>query len=199
MSSSTSRRAILAGAAMLPAASLPALASSGPAQAATTPPPDLIERFVRVRAWYLDNNKREKLSSDEVDRRFYAATGLTGDQWRDIDYNDPRRRELVSVRSKIYRQVESSDDEAESEQLCDERWSVAEAMFAHEPQNVVDLAWQAEAYLLADLELYQPPEATADRLIRTIFQHIRTLAALPQPDDPLGALSINIAQEEVQS
>ena len=77
MATTTSRRTLLVGASMLPVASLPALAGSAPAQAATTLPPDLIDRFVRVRAWYLDNYKRAELLSDEIDRRFYAVTGLT--------------------------------------------------------------------------------------------------------------------------
>ena len=72
----------------------------------------------------------------------------------------------------------------------------------HKPQTVVDLAWPAEAYLLADLDIFSfaPDSATSDRLIRTFFHHIRTLGALPQPDDPLGALSIEVDSDEaVQS
>lgn len=199
MATTTSRRTLLVGASILPVASLPVLANSAPAQAATTLPPDLIDRFVRVRAWYLDNYKRAELLSDEIDRRFYAVTGLTRDQRREIGYDDPRRRELAAVHKKIWVELGGDDEEDECEKLGEERWAVAEAMFEHKPQNIVDLAWQAEAYLLADLELYQPPEATADRLSRTLFQYIRTLGAVPQPDDPLGALSINIAREEVQS
>ncbi len=141
MTTTTSRRAILAGAAMLPVASLPALASSGPAQAATTLPPDLIERFVRVRAWYLDDVKREKSQSDEVDRRFYAITGLTDEQRRDLDRDDPTWRELDAVHTKICNEVMGNlDEDAEGDALWYERWSVAGAMFEHEPQNVVDLA-----------------------------------------------------------
>ena len=66
-----------------------------------------------------------------------------------------------------------------------------------------DLALQAEAYLVADLEMLSERTdlCTSDRLIRTLFGHIRTLGALPQPDDPLGALSLDICSdgEEVQS
>lgn len=198
MTSTTSRRAILAGAAMLPVASLPALAGASPVQAATTLPPDLIERFLRVRAWYLDNYKRGELHSAEVGRRFYAATGLTSDQWRDIGYDDPRRRELDAIHKKIYHEVPVAyDEEAEGVELGDERWSVAKAMFEHEPQNVVDLAWQAEAWLLADLELFSDDsDASSDCMHRALFRHIRTLGGVPQPDDPLGALSI---REAVQS
>jgi hypothetical protein len=46
----------------------------------------LIERFVRVRAWFLDNNKRNRAWSDEIGRRFYAATGVTKDQYREMNY-----------------------------------------------------------------------------------------------------------------
>jgi hypothetical protein len=74
---------------------------------------------------------------------------------------------------------------------------------AHKPQTFADLAWQAAAYLMADLDLlsFAPDSSTSDRLIRTLFRHIRTLGALPQPDDPRGTLSLDIGSdgEAVQS
>jgi hypothetical protein len=36
-------------------------------------------------------------------------------------------------------------------------------------------------------------------LIRTFFQHIRTLGGVPQPDDPFGALSIDVSRNEDDS
>ena len=199
-----SRRAILAGAASVPALALPAAPSAAASTPACTLPPDLIERFVRMRAWYLDSRKRETLWGDEVDRRFYAATGLTDEEWRDIDRDHPRWNELRAARDKIYAEVPGSDRyEGECEELGDERWAVAEAIMAHKPQTFADLAWQAEAYLVADLDLlsFAPNSSTSDQLIRTFFGYIRTLGALPQPDDPLGALSLDIYSdgEEAQS
>ena len=92
-----SRRAIVVGTSTLPAlAALPicaAVAAAAPsreiADASTTLPPDLIERFVRVRAWYLDNDKRHRLWRDAFNRRFYAASGVTMEQYRDMDYDHP--------------------------------------------------------------------------------------------------------------
>ena len=48
---------------------------------------------------------------------------------------------------------------------------------AHKPQTFADLALQAEAYLVADLEMLSEwtDLCTSDRLIRTLFGHIRTL------------------------
>jgi hypothetical protein len=199
--SNLSRRTLVSSAVALPALTLPALASTAIPASACTLPPDLIERFVRVRAWYLDSHQQEALWNDEIDRRFYAATGFTHDQWRDVDHDHPRWKELKAAFEKVCAEVPGEDD-AETNLLGDERWDVAEAIIDHKPQTVVDLAWQAEAYLLADLDLFSfaPNSSTGDRLIRTFFRHIRTLGALPQPDDPLGALSIDMDSDEaVQS
>jgi hypothetical protein len=65
-------------------------------------------------------------------------------------------------------------------------------MLEHEPKSIVDLAWQAEAWLLADLDLL---EGSDQPMLDTLFQHIRTLGALPQPDDPHGALTITASAE----
>jgi hypothetical protein len=196
MTTITSRRAILAGAASVPALALPALASTATSASVCTLPPDLIERFVRVRAWYLGSRQAEILWSDEIHRRFYATTGFI---WDNVNHDHPRWEELSAVHTKVCAEVPCEDDEAETALLCDERWCVAEAIIDHKPQTVVDLAWQAEAYLLADLDLFSfaPGSTTDDRLIRTFFRHIRTLGALPQPDDPLGVLNIDI--EAMQS
>ncbi len=190
--SKLSRRSLVASAAAaLPALSVPAIAAAASASTATLPP-DLVERFVRVRAWYLDYRKREKLRSDEIDGRFYAATGFTSDQWRDADRLHPSWKELNAAYEKAYAETPSyEEDDDECDRLGNERWNVAEAMMAHKPQTVVDLAWQAEAYLIADLEMLSSSgSCTSDRLIRTLFHHIRTLGALP------GALSIDIESND---
>jgi hypothetical protein len=57
-------------------------------------------RFVRVRAWYVDYSGREKRWSAEVDRRFYAATGVTNEQYREMNYGHPRRKELDPIHTK---------------------------------------------------------------------------------------------------
>jgi hypothetical protein len=160
---------------------------------ACTFPPDLIERFVRMRAWYLDYRQREILWSDEIDRRFYEATG---EHWRAINYDHPRHDELLAVHDKVYAEVPCfENDETECDRLTEERWNVAKAMFSHEPQTVVDLAWQTEAYLIADLEILGGSD-TSDWMGRTLFRHIRSLGALPQPDDPLDLLSIDVDNDD---
>jgi len=194
-----SRRTLVASAAALPALAVPAVASAAPAQAApTTLPPELIERFVRLRAWYLDYDRREKLWSAEVGRRFYAATGVTNEQYHNMTYNEGRENGLNEAHERACNEGQFAEKyETECEDLGDERWAVAEAIIAQTPQTFADLAWQAEAFLIADLEIYQPPDSSiGDRLTRMLFQHIRTLGALPQPDDPLGALTINMLSDD---
>ncbi|WP_088518355.1 hypothetical protein [Rhodoplanes sp. JGI PP 4-B12] len=179
------------------------LAAPAAAAPSCTLPPDLIERFVRFRAWHLEFSARESLWSDEFDRRFYAASGVTDEQYRDLDHNDPRRQALGVARDKIYAEMPDNDEkdehgQTECDRLSDERWAVAEAMLDHEPHSIVDLAWQAEAWLLADLELYQ--HDNGNPLLGTIFRNIRMLGALPQPEDPFGALTIvasDAANDEV--
>ena len=39
----------------------------------------------------------------EIDRRLHAATSLTREEWRELDHNDPRWKELLAVNNKIYR------------------------------------------------------------------------------------------------
>ena len=80
---------------------------------------------------------------------------------------------------------------SEIEALCEERWSVAKAMLDHKPQTFADLAWQAEAYLIADLELIGENKGSPNSLLPKIFLNIRTLGALPQPNDPLLDLNID--------
>jgi hypothetical protein len=78
-----SRRTLVASAAALPALAVPALPAPRQCRPLrpTTLPPDLIERFVRVRAWYLESDKREQLRRGEIGRRFYAATGVSTEQY----------------------------------------------------------------------------------------------------------------------
>jgi hypothetical protein len=114
-----------------------------------------------------------------------------------MEYDDPRKKELTAVWDKVSDELRRESgstneaeeaEEAETNALGDERWAVAEAMMAHEPQSIVDLAWQLEAWLIADLEMLSG--STPDHLLRMFVEHVRTLGAVPQPDDPFGALSL---------
>lgn len=188
---------IVSAAAIATAAALPASAANAISASACTLPPELIERFVRMRAWYLEDHKQWRLRREEIDKRFYATTGITFDEYRDLEYEDPRRKELSAVHHKLCDDISSSVSDEETERLGDERWSVVEAIMEYEPKTIVDLAWQAEAFLIADLEIVaSPPTCSHERLIRLLFHHIRTLGALPQPEDPRGALSIDISEYE---
>jgi hypothetical protein len=199
-----SRRKLVTTAATLPALAVPAVAAAAPASTgvsatACTLPARLAERVLHLRAWYLDYRKRCEQASDEADRRFEAATGVTHYEWAHITREDSRRDELRSVLSKIYDDFPIlQDDEPEGDQLWQDRWDLAEEIMHYEPQTIVDLAYQAEAYLIADLELVSTsaPYGTCDGLLRKFFQHIRALGALPPPDDPMGVLSIDVEDEE---
>jgi hypothetical protein len=118
---------------------------------ACTLPPDLIERFLRMRAWFMEDHARDSLESREFDKRFHAASGFTADQWRDIEYGDPRKKELEVIWNRVSKELHreggrtNESKEVETSRLSDERWAVAEAMMAHEPKSIVDVAWQLEA------------------------------------------------------
>ena len=168
----------------------PALAVPVAAHAsACTLPPELIERFLRMRAWFAEVETRRSIRSREHDKRFYAASGVTIDEYRDIKYGHPRREELDPIWSKTWNEAKSESgpsdesEDVETNALTEERWAVAEAMMAHEPQSIVDLAWQLEAWLIADLEMLSG--GISDQLLLTFVEHVRTLGAVPQPDDHL--------------
>lgn len=181
---------IVSAAALATAAALPA--ANANAASVCTLPPDLIERFVRMRALFLDDRKRDELRRAEIDTRFRAATGVSLEEYYELEYNGPRRKELNVVHNKIWEEVPGSLSDEEVGRLGDERWSVVEAIMECEPKTIVDIAWQAEAFLIADLEIVtSPPACSHERLIRLLFHHIRTLGALPPPDDPFGALAID--------
>jgi hypothetical protein len=117
------------GAATLPALTVPALAV--PATSGCTLPSDLIERFLRVRAWFLEKHAQESLHSAEVDRRFYEASGITRAEYFDMAADDPRREELNALNIKVSKQDDREEvdeyGQTEADRLCDERWDVAEA------------------------------------------------------------------------
>jgi hypothetical protein len=199
--SKISRRSLVTTAAALPVLVVPAVAHAS----ACTLPPDLIERFLSMRAWYLKEHASDEVRSREHHKRFEAVTGVTRDQYDDMGYRAPRKKELEVVSSKIWKELQresgltNESEEAEISRLCDERWAVAEAMMAHEPQSIVDVAWQLEAWLIADLEVFNVSEESADvRLFRMFVEHVRTLGGVPQPEDPFGALSL-VAGEAVRS
>jgi hypothetical protein len=104
---------------------------------------------------------------------------------------------MDAISNKLYAQIPMfRDDDPETEALFNERWGVAEELLSCEPKTVVDLAWQAEAYLLADLDLlsFSPGNCSSDWMLRTLFQHVRS--AVPQPNDPAGLLSIDVGEIE---
>jgi hypothetical protein len=124
--------------------------------------------------------------------------GVTKDEYHEINYGDPGKTELRAVFGKIVEEVLAADpdDEEESDKLCEERWSVAEALMGHVPQTFADLAYQAEAYLIADLDLLEDASSgTSDWLIRTLFHNVRTLGAIPQSNDPSGVSSLDLSRE----
>jgi hypothetical protein len=189
-----SRRHLVTTAAALPALALPAAAHA----TACTLPPDLIDRFLSMRAWFLEDHVRYSVRSREFDKRFEAAAGITTDEYRDMEYHGLRRKELEPTWDKVSDELRresgrtNESEEAEVTRLGDERWAVAEAMMAHESQSIVDVAWQLEAWLIADLELFNSAgdDCTSTQLFRMFVEHVRTLGKVPQPEDPFDALRL---------
>src|ERR1700731_4139961 len=131
-----SRRHLVTTAAALRALALPTVAHA----TACTLPSDLSERFLRMRAWFLDDHARYWLERNECDKRFEAATSVTAGEYFDMNHGDPGHKELQAVRFKIREELQcesgrtDKSEEAECNALGDERWAVAEAMMAHKPQ-----------------------------------------------------------------
>lgn len=81
-----------------------------------------IKALSRCLSWPANRNKRDEGAHAEIDRRFQAATGLTREEWREIDHNDPRWKELLAVNNKIYADFPMfADEDPESNWICDER------------------------------------------------------------------------------
>lgn len=189
-----SRRHLVTTAGALPVLAVPATAHA----TASTLPPNLIERFLSMRAWFMEDHARYTQQSREHAKRFEAATGVAMDQYHDMECGDPRKKELEAPWNKVSDELHRKagrtieTEEVETERLCDERWAVAEAMMAHEPRSIVDVAWQLEAWLIADLELFNSAgdDCTSTQLFRMFVEHVRTLGAVPQPEDPFDALRL---------
>jgi hypothetical protein len=49
----------------------------------------------------VEDHARWSVHSHEFDKRFEAATGVTTDQWRDVKYGDPRKKELEAIWDKV--------------------------------------------------------------------------------------------------
>ena len=113
------------------------------------------------------------------------------------------RRDLSGASRKISDEMDAEAlgfdiPEFQVQRQSDERWAVAEAMILEcKAQTIVDLAWQLEAFLIADIEILdETGDGPHEWMHRTLLQNIRTLGAIPQPDDPRGSLSIDIGNDD---
>jgi hypothetical protein len=87
-----------------------------------------------------------------------------------MKYGHPGNTELGAIHSKLCKEIPDEESETETEELRDERWEVAELMMAHTPKTIADLGWQAEAFLVANLEMISSRAACpADRMTRQVF------------------------------
>jgi hypothetical protein len=150
---------ILAGAASLSAATSVAVPSI--AIAADTPVsfPGLVARLMPVRERWLRQRALDKGDQDRFDDLFFAASGMTGEQYRALDEDDARKPELRSIRRKIsaeFQDTDPVDEEGASiawREIWDELNPLAEALLEQPPKSLVDLAWQAEVLVMGDSEL----------------------------------------------
>jgi hypothetical protein len=103
--SNLSRRTLVASAAALPAIAIPAVAATS----ACTLPPDLVERFLRARAWHLKDHVREIRERAQFEKKFFAASGVTDDEFWEFAKSDPAHfNELMEVHNRVCR--EGSDE-----------------------------------------------------------------------------------------
>jgi hypothetical protein len=183
----TSRRSFLMNT-MVSAASLataaavaaPTIASAAPAGDVSFP--DLVAEFVKIRERLNEQRANFKAWSGKLDQLFFDATGVTNDEGLAIDCSvDPRGKRLVEIRKRLMKENPYWGDDDAFDRIQSELWSVAEVMFSRQPMSVTDLAWQAEALVTADPDLFiDRKEALSERLHRQVFENIRTLAG-PQP------------------
>jgi hypothetical protein len=182
------RRAVLAGAAAVPA--LPSIAAALVSPAGAVPVaddvsfPDLVARFVLLRERMRAYDAKEKAHDEKLDKLFREATGLSIEEYFDLDRSDPRRKRLSAVHSKIIKEnpdddpVDANGSSIELDEICDEKWPLVEAMLSQAPRSFIDLAWQAEALVVADSELREGEDIPDGRMVRQLIKNIFALPGL---------------------
>src|ERR1700733_7309999 len=104
----TTRRAMLAG-----AASLPAVATLGAGAALAAPGacsfPDLVAQFIQVRERWLEQTAIEKAERDQLEGLFEKARGFSFREWRALDVDDPRYRQAEAIYQTLCDDNQSHD------------------------------------------------------------------------------------------
>ena len=180
----------------------PSVASAASTTVDTVSFPGLIARFIRFRERWRNQRALDQVRQDEFDDLFFKASGFTKEQRLAIGASDPRWKEMLALMDKIAAEIRDYDLVDEHGRsiawnaLIDEIWPLADEILGQTPRTIADLAWQAEALTIADVQLLEPGSYPSARLLRNLLANIRTLSgplSLPSavsasaPSDPLFA------------
>lgn len=154
-SSKLSRRAALTAAATLAAVPVTAGAAVDAVDIGAVSFPELVDRFVRVCARRDAQLALDRADSAKTERLLDQATGLTREQRNEIKPTDPRWADYVANLDRIVKENPSSDpvdedgDSVAWNEIHDELFPLCDAILERRPQSLADLAWQAEAFIVA--------------------------------------------------
>jgi hypothetical protein len=159
--------------------------------------PDLVAKFVQIRERWSTQIESDKAYSKKIDRLFFEATGVPMDEYRVLDWQSERSRQLQEVSNRIYKENPDENDQFDESGIStawlsinEELDAVALAMLNRPPQSTSDLAWQTEALLLAENELREGSHAEHPMLPK-LFENIRSLSG------PLSIPYVKLAPAEI--
>jgi hypothetical protein len=176
----TTRRAILAGAASLPAALGSGASFATPADSVSFP--ELVSKFIPLRERWRAQVAIDEVHSTLFNDLFQKATGFSVDEWRSLlGTNDLRWKEGEAAFRKISNENPSDDDDEDGcsiawNELNGELCPLAEEMLSRTPQSLADLAWQAEVLFLTEPELDDDDEG--DGLHWQFIKNVRALGGV---------------------
>lgn len=179
--SSASRRAMLAGIAVLPlAGAVPALAAGGSSF------PDLAAQWAPVFARWRDTVNREHARRQRYDERVFAVTGITFDEIGDLDYDDPRRRAYFDARGALG--PDPDDDRGPvDEHGCSIEWNeihgevdpLVVEILSRPARSLADLALQAQVFAVYAQEKWtERHNDNVDDRMRVLVDNLCALAGV---------------------
>jgi hypothetical protein len=152
----TTRRAILAGAASLPAVTIGAGAALAAASEGCSFP-DLVGRLLdareRMSVW---ENETSPAMSEEMDRRFFEETGITADEYHAVNPWNTKGKPAAyfddwvavgDIRRRIYHEVDPQEngESISFRAIRDPQLAIIDEILAKTPRNKADVLWQLEA------------------------------------------------------
>jgi hypothetical protein len=185
----TTRRAVLAGAAAIPALSLPAAAAPECSY------PDLAARLAAVRERWLARTMKDEADTAQFEQELAAVTGKP-EGYRP-DHTDPYFKEHLEIMERITCERPHDDPVDEDgasiawNEIHDELFPITAAILQQPARSIADLGLQAQAFALNTPWYWsttEPEDPDARRLVDSIckFAGVDSLPgydAVPIDDD----------------